>query len=105
MQSFHIRYRNAQGALMRILNAVSRRGIDLNSVLAEASGHEHAVTLLLDVNPKQSGQLFREWYSIMDVIHVHSTNQSHVQMAHALAARPAHSVNIAAQAAFGSAMA
>ena len=29
MQVFHIHYRNAQGALMRILNAVSRRGLDL----------------------------------------------------------------------------
>ena len=26
---FHIRYRNTQGTLMRILNAVSRRGLDL----------------------------------------------------------------------------
>ena len=30
---FHIRYRNTQGTLMRILNAVSRRGLDLPAVL------------------------------------------------------------------------
>jgi len=45
MQVFHIRYRNAQGALMRILNAISRRGIDLTSVHAEAAGPDYTVTL------------------------------------------------------------
>ena len=73
MQLFHIRYRNAQGALMRILNAVSRRGLDLTSVHAEYAGHDHAVTLLLEVTHKQIGQLYREWYAIVDVIEVHSS--------------------------------
>ena len=45
MQVFHIRYRNAQGALMRILNAVSRRGLDLTSVHAEYAGQDHACLL------------------------------------------------------------
>jgi len=74
MQLFHIRYRNAQGALMRILNAVSRRGLDLTSVHAEYAGKDHAVTLLLEVSHKQIGQLYREWHSIVDVIEVHSSN-------------------------------
>ncbi len=44
MQTFHIRYRNTQGTLMRILNAASRRGLDIPAVQAEAgrarpSGH------------------------------------------------------------------
>ncbi len=73
MQVFHIRYRNAQGALMRILNAVSRRGLDLTSVHAEYAGHDHAVTLLLEVSHKQTGQLYREWYAIVDVIEVRSS--------------------------------
>ncbi|MFZ0771592.1 MAG: hypothetical protein WCA49_15535 [Candidatus Sulfotelmatobacter sp.] len=70
MQVFHIRYRNAQGTLMRILNAVSRRGLDLTSVHAEAAGQEHAVTLLLEATHKQIGQLCREWYAIVDVVEV-----------------------------------
>ena len=70
MQAFHIRYRNTQGTLMRILNAASRRGLDLPSVVAEAAEHDHQVTLTLDVNQKQVGQLYREWYSIADVIYV-----------------------------------
>jgi acetolactate synthase small subunit len=74
MQVFHIRYRNAQGALMRILNAVSRRGLDLTSVHAEYAGQDHAVTLLLQVSHKQIGQLYREWHSIVDVIEVHSSS-------------------------------
>jgi acetolactate synthase regulatory subunit len=70
MQTFQIRYRNTQGTLMRILNAVSRRGLDMPSVHAAAEGQDHQATLLLDVNAKQVGQLFREWYAIADVIHV-----------------------------------
>jgi acetolactate synthase regulatory subunit len=73
MQVFHIRYRNAQGALMRILNAASRRGLDLTSVHAEAAEQDHAVTLLLEVNQKQIGQLYREWYGIVDVTDVRSS--------------------------------
>ena len=70
MQAFHIRYRNTQGTLMRILNAVSRRGLDLPYVQAEALEHTHNVTLLLDVNPKQLGQLCRDWHAIVDVTDV-----------------------------------
>ena len=70
MQAFHLCYRNTQGTLMRILNAASRRGLDLASVEAAPAEHHHQVTLSLEVNPKQVGQLYREWYSIADVIHV-----------------------------------
>jgi acetolactate synthase small subunit len=70
MQTFQIRYRNTQGTLMRILNAASKRGLDIPSVHADAADHGHQVTLVLDVNQKQVGQLFREWYSIADVVHV-----------------------------------
>src|SRR5271166_489218 len=77
MQLFHIRYRNQQGALMRILNAVSRRGLDMPSVHAEAAGQDHAVTLQLEVSQKQIGQLCREWYGIVDVIDVRSSASLH----------------------------
>ena len=71
MQVFHIRYRNTQGTLMRILNAASRRGIDLPYVQAQpAEQQSHKLTLLLDVNPKQAGQLFRDWYAVVDVMDV-----------------------------------
>jgi acetolactate synthase small subunit len=70
MHLFHIRYRNTQGTLMRILNAASRRGIDMPYVQAEPVEHTHKVTLLLDVNPKQIGQLCRDWRAVVDVIDV-----------------------------------
>jgi acetolactate synthase small subunit len=72
MQAFHIHYRNTQGTLMRILTAVSRRALDLTYVHAEAAPDErtYKVTLLLDVNPKQVGQLRRDWYAIVDVTDV-----------------------------------
>lgn len=70
MHTFHIRYRNTQGTLIRILNAASRRALDLPYVQAEPSEHDHAVTLRLEVNAKQVGQLSRDWYAIADVVHV-----------------------------------
>jgi acetolactate synthase small subunit len=71
MQVFHVRYRNTQGTLMRILTAASRRGIDMPYVQAEPSEQQtHKVTLLLDVNPKQAGQLYRDWYAVVDVMDV-----------------------------------
>jgi acetolactate synthase small subunit len=73
MQAFHILYRNTQGTLMRILNAASRRGLDLISVQAEPAGRDYHVTLVLDVNQKQVGQLLREWYSVVDVMNVRSS--------------------------------
>ena len=48
----------------------SRRGLDLPAVQAEAAERDHRVTLVLDVNPKQVGQLYREWYAIADVMDV-----------------------------------
>jgi acetolactate synthase small subunit len=70
MHAFHIHYRNTQGTLMRILTAVSRRGLEIPYVVAVASGHAHRADLLLDVNAKQIGQLCRDWHAIVDVIDV-----------------------------------
>lgn len=70
MNAFQIRYRNTQGTLMRILTAVSRRGIEMPYVHACASGHGHRADLLLDVNAKQIGQLCRDWHAIVDVLDV-----------------------------------
>jgi acetolactate synthase small subunit len=70
MHIFHIRYRNTQGTLMRILSAVSRRGIDLPYVQAEPVEHTHKVTLLMEANAKQVGQLCREWRGVVDVVDV-----------------------------------
>ncbi len=99
MQVFHIRYRNAQGALMRILNAVSRRGLDLPFVHAEAAGQEHSVTMLLEVTHKQSGQLSREWYGIVDVVDVRSGAAAQEQSPEAWAPLPPASASIAEQSA------
>ena len=70
MHAFHIHYRNTQGTLMRILTAVSRRGLEMTYVLAVADGHGQRASLLLDVNTKQIGQLCRDWYAIVDVMDV-----------------------------------
>ena len=55
---------------MRVLNAVSRRGIELPYVQATAIETGYRVTLLIDVNPKQIGQLSRDWHAIVDVVDV-----------------------------------
>lgn len=72
MQAFHIRYRNTQGTLMRILNAASRRGLDLTSITADAAEQDYHVTLQLEVSSKQAAQLYREWNAIVDVTDVRS---------------------------------
>ncbi|HWY20237.1 MAG TPA: hypothetical protein VNX26_03400 [Candidatus Acidoferrum sp.] len=99
MQVFHIRYRNAQGTLMRILNAVSRRGLDLTSVHAEYAGQDHAVTLLLQVTPKQAGQLYREWYAIVDVTEVRSSPVTREHADAAWAPHPPASAGVPEQSA------
>jgi acetolactate synthase regulatory subunit len=70
MHAFHIRYRNTQGTLMRILTAISRRGIEVPYLHASASGNVHRADLLLEVNQKQIGQLCRDWHAIVDVTEV-----------------------------------
>jgi acetolactate synthase regulatory subunit len=70
MHAFHIHYRNTQGTLMRILTAVSRRGLDVPYVHAAPSGSGQRADLLLEVNPKQIGQLCRDWHAIVDVTDV-----------------------------------
>jgi acetolactate synthase regulatory subunit len=70
MNAFHIHYRNTQGTLMRILTAVSRRGIEIPYVHASVSGAGHRADLLLEVNAKQIGQLCRDWHAIVDVTDV-----------------------------------
>src|SRR5262245_23890213 len=67
MKAFHIYYRNTQGTLMRILTAVSRRGVDIPYLHAAAWENGHRVDLLLEVNAKQIGQLCRDWHAIVDV--------------------------------------
>ena len=73
MQVFHIHYRNTQGTLMRILNALSRRGLEMPHVQAEPLEHIHRVTLLLDVNARQAGQLSRDWHAVVDVVDVRAS--------------------------------
>jgi acetolactate synthase small subunit len=98
MQAFQIRYRNTQGTLMRILNAVSRRGLDMPSVHADAVEQHHQVVLVLEVNPKQVGQLYREWYAIADVIHVSSAGDAEWTSAHPPAGVPTDGARAAARA-------
>src|SRR6266487_6150425 len=70
MHAFHIHYRNTQGTLMRVLTAVSRRGLEMPYVHSAPNGHVHRADLLLEVNPKQIGQLCRDWHAIVDVTDV-----------------------------------
>jgi len=70
MHAFHIHYRNTQGTLMRILTAVSRRGLEIHYLQASSSGSEHRADILLEVNPKQIGQLCRDWHAIVDITDV-----------------------------------
>ena len=65
MHAFHIHYRNTQGTLMRILTAVSRRGLCIQYLQASAHGTGHRADLLLEVNEKQIGQLDQEMATLL----------------------------------------
>lgn len=88
MTAFHIHYRNTQGTLMRILTAVSRRGLDILYLEARPSGHDHRADLVVDVNAKQLGQLCRDWHAITDVSDVRAAapTQEMLEVAAGLAA-------------------
>ena len=70
MHVFHIHYHNTQGTLMRILTAISRRAIEMPYVQAAPIETGLRLTVLLDVTPKQIGQLSRDWHAIVDVVDV-----------------------------------
>lgn len=70
MYEFRIAYQNEQGTLMRVLGIVTRRGLELPYVHAEHRGDVHQVTLRVAVNPKQLGQLCREWSVTPGVIEI-----------------------------------
>ena len=76
MHLFQVRYRDSQGTLMRILNAVSRRGISMPYLQAEPSAQANTVTLMLAVNARQAGQLMRDWNAVIDVIEVLPATQT-----------------------------
>lgn len=99
MNVFHVHYRNTQGTLMRIMTAVSRRGLELPYVQAASIETGHRATLLLNVNSKQIGQLTRDWHAIVDVVDVRAgipTAEMLEQAGHsvAAAAHPPASVSI-----------
>ena len=50
---------------MRLLTEVTRRGIDLGDVQADASG---VLTIKIETTEKQEGQLLRAWRSTIDVV-------------------------------------
>ncbi len=70
MTLFHVRYRDTQGTLMRLLNAISRRAIQMPYLEVVPEGGGQRLSLTLDVNAKQSGQLMREWNATIDVLEV-----------------------------------
>ncbi len=67
---FEVRYRNEQGALLRLLNAISRRGLDFESVRAEADADAGRLTAIVGANPKHIAQICRDWRVMVDVIEV-----------------------------------
>jgi acetolactate synthase small subunit len=98
MNVFHVHYRNTQGTLMRIMTAVSRRGLEVPYVQAAANETGHRATLLLNVNSKQIGQLTRDWHAIVDVVDVRAgipTAEMLEQAGHSMTgAHPPASVSI-----------
>lgn len=65
MKTYLITFDPRQGVLMRLLNEVSRRGIDFGDMIADRSG---VLTLRIETTEKQEAQLLRAWRSTIDVV-------------------------------------
>jgi hypothetical protein len=70
MHSLHVYYRNTQGALIQILNAISDHGLETPYVQAEPVGDVHRVSVLLELSLEQVRELSRDWRTVNEVIDV-----------------------------------
>ncbi len=70
---FEVRYHNRQGALMRLLGAASRRGLDFEAVRADADPRDpglHRLTLVLRAGAQHVAQICRDWRVMVDAAEV-----------------------------------
>ena len=67
MNALAIDFHNIPGAMMRVLNCFTRRGLLMQAVMAVPTGDYHRATVLVEATPTQIEQIVRELESTVGV--------------------------------------
>ena len=71
MKSYYINYRNEQGVLLRIITAVTRRGIPIETLVSTpVPANDYLAVVQIEPTKAQQAQLKRDWKGIIGVLNV-----------------------------------
>ena len=76
MTGLAIDFFNIPGAMMRVLNCFTRRGLLIHAVWCAPSGDRHRATVLTEASPLTMEQIVRELESTVGVDRVKALEQS-----------------------------
>ena len=79
MTGLAIDFFNISGAMMRVLNCFTRRGLTIESVWCAPSGDRHRATVLTAASPLTTEQIIRELESTVGVDRVATLSDAQVQ--------------------------
>jgi acetolactate synthase small subunit len=79
MTGLAIDFFNIPGAMMRVLNCFTRRGLIIESVWCTPSGDRHCATVLTEAKPLTMEQIVRELESTVGVDRVATLSDTQVE--------------------------
>lgn len=79
MTGLAIDFFNISGAMMRVLNCFTRRGLTLESVWCTPEGDRHRATVLTTASPLTMEQIIRELESTVGVDRVTTLSEAQAQ--------------------------
>ena len=80
MTGLAIDFFNIPGAMMRVLNCFTRRGLIIESVWCTPSGDRHRATVLTEASPLTMEQIIRELESTVGVDRVATLSKAQAEM-------------------------
>ena len=91
MTGLAIDFHNIPGAMMRVLNCVTRRGLLMEAVWCTPAGGHHRATVLVEASPVTITQIVRELISTVGIDSVEELSPS--QVTELIQSYPAQTVN------------
>ena len=79
MTALTVDFHNIPGALMRVLNCFTRRGLVIQRVWSGPAGDRHRATVLVEAQPITVEQIVRELESTVGVDRIERLNPSEVE--------------------------
>jgi acetolactate synthase small subunit len=79
MTGLSIHFFNIPGAMMRVLNCFTRRGLTIQSAWCLPAGDRHCATVLVEAAPLTMEQIVRELESTVGVDGVEALQQARVE--------------------------